>query len=85
MSRKKAVIIGSGIGGLSLGIRLQSLGFDTTIFEKLDAPGGRAYVRHADGFVFDMGPTVLTVPHFIEELFALGKDAAALGEPDFPA
>ncbi|MEL6491473.1 MAG: phytoene desaturase family protein [Cyanobacteria bacterium J06621_3] len=84
MSRKKAVIIGSGIGGISLGIRLQSLGFDTTIFEKLDAPGGRAYVRRADGFVFDMGPTVLTVPHFIEELFSLEQGKAALGEPDFP-
>jgi len=84
MSRKKAIIIGSGIGGLSLGIRLQSLGFETTIFEKLDAPGGRAYVRRAEGFVFDMGPTVLTVPHFIEELFSLQKDAAALSEPDFP-
>ncbi|MEO1635136.1 MAG: phytoene desaturase family protein [Cyanobacteria bacterium J06631_9] len=84
MSRKKAVIIGSGIGGLSLGIRLQSLGFDTTIFEKLDGPGGRAYVREADGFIFDMGPTVLTVPHFIEELFALEQGKAALGEPDFP-
>ncbi|MGB7084425.1 MAG: phytoene desaturase family protein [Phormidesmis sp.] len=85
MSRKKAIIIGSGIGGLSLGIRLQSLGFDTTLFEKLDAPGGRAYVRRADGFTFDMGPTVLTVPHLIEELFSLERDAAALGEPDFPA
>ncbi|MGB3293146.1 MAG: FAD-dependent oxidoreductase, partial [Phormidesmis sp.] len=85
MSRKKAIIIGSGIGGLSLGIRLQSLGFDTTIFEKLDAPGGRAYVRRADGFTFDMGPTVLTVPHLIEELFSLERDAAALAGPDFPA
>ncbi|MGB3765542.1 MAG: phytoene desaturase family protein [Phormidesmis sp.] len=85
MSRKKAIIIGSGIGGLSLGIRLQSLGFDTTIFEKLDAPGGRAYVRRADGFTFDMGPTVLTVPHLIEELFSLERDAAALHLPDFPA
>jgi phytoene desaturase len=83
MDRKKAIIIGSGIGGLSLGIRLQSLGFDTTIFEKLDSPGGRAYVRRADGFTFDMGPTVLTVPHFIEELFSLERDAAALTEPDF--
>jgi monoamine oxidase len=83
MSRKKAIIIGSGIGGLALGIRLQSLGFDTTIFEKLDAPGGRAYVRHVDGFTFDMGPTVITVPHFIEELFSLERDAAALAEPDF--
>lgn len=83
MDRKKAIIIGSGIGGLSLGIRLQSLGFDTTIFEKLDGPGGRAYVRRAEGFTFDMGPTVLTVPHFIEELFSLERDAAALTEPDF--
>lgn len=84
MKRKTAVIIGSGFGGLSLGIRLQSLGFDTTIVEKLDAPGGRAYVRRADGFTFDMGPTVITVPHFIEELFSLERERAALGQPDFP-
>lgn len=85
MSRKQAIVIGAGIGGLSLGIRLQSLGFDTTIVEKLDAPGGRAYVRRADGFVFDMGPTVITVPHFIEELFALERDRPNLTAPDFPA
>jgi phytoene desaturase len=85
MERKQAIIIGSGIGGLALGIRLQSLGFDTKIFEKLDAPGGRAYVRRVDGFTFDMGPTVITVPHLIEELFSLERDAAALQEPDFSA
>ena len=82
--RKTALIIGSGIGGLSLGIRLQSLGFDTTILERLDAPGGRAYQRIADGYVFDMGPTVITVPQFIEELFALKRDHAHLDGPDFP-
>jgi phytoene desaturase len=104
MERRKAIIIGSGIGGLSLGIRLQSLGFDTTILEKLDAPGGRAYVRKVvqkdgtwqqvkqreplepfAGFTFDMGPTVITVPHFIEELFALERDNAMLNAPDYPA
>ena len=85
MGRKQAIIIGAGIGGLSLGIRLQSLGFDTTVVEKLDAPGGRAYVRKAEGFTFDMGPTVITVPHFIEELFALERDQAALTQPDFPS
>jgi phytoene desaturase len=84
MGRRKAVVIGSGIGGIACAIRLQSLGFDTQIVEKLDAPGGRAYVRRAEGFTFDMGPTVLTVPHFIEELFALERDCAMLGEPDFP-
>ena len=85
MNRKTAIVIGSGIGGIACGIRLQSLGFNTTIIEKLDSPGGRALVHEADGFVFDMGPTVLTVPHFIEELFALERDKAMLGEPDFPA
>ena len=85
MTRQTAIVIGSGIGGIACAIRLQSLGFDTRIVEQLDAPGGRAYVRRAEGFTFDMGPTVLTVPHFIEELFSLERDAAMLGEPDFPA
>lgn len=83
--RKTALIIGSGIGGLSLGIRLQALGFDTTILERLDQPGGRAYQKRTpDGYVFDMGPTVITVPHFIEELFALERGAGMLAEPDYP-
>ena len=83
-TRNTAIIIGAGFGGLSLGIRLQSLGFDTTIVEKLDKPGGRAYAKHVNGFVFDMGPTVITVPHFIEELFALERDSDHLDAPDFP-
>jgi phytoene desaturase len=83
--RKTAIVIGSGIGGIACAMRLQSLGFNTRLVEALDSPGGRAYVRRAEGFTFDMGPTVLTVPHFIEELFSLAQDHAALGEPDFPA
>ncbi|AWT36000.1 phytoene dehydrogenase [Deinococcus arenae] len=84
--RKTALIVGAGIGGLSLGIRLQSLGFDTTIVERLDQQGGRAYQKRTpDGYVFDMGPTVITVPHFIEELFALERDKGMLGEADYPA
>lgn len=77
-------MIGSGIGGLAMGIRLQSLGFSTIIVEKLDGPGGRAYVRKIDGFTFDMGPTVITVPHFIEELFSLERGQSKLALPDFP-
>jgi len=84
LTRKTAIVIGSGFGGLAMGIRLQSLGFDTVIVEKLDGPGGRAYVRRADGFTFDMGPTVITVPHFIEELFALERDKPGLDAADFP-
>ena len=83
-SHNTAIIIGAGFGGLSLGIRLQSLGFNTTILEKLDAPGGRAYVKKVKGFIFDMGPTVITVPHFIEELFALERSQDNLDKPDFP-
>lgn len=83
--RKTALVVGSGFGGLALGIRLQSLGFDTTILERLDGPGGRAYQKRTpDGYVFDMGPTVITVPHFIEELFALERDRAHLDDPDYP-
>jgi|UniRef100_A0A7C3DKH0 phytoene desaturase len=81
---RTAIVIGSGIGGLAMGLRLQSLGFDTTIVEKLDGPGGRAYVRQVDGFTFDMGPTVITVPHFIEELFSLERGKPNLHLPDFP-
>ncbi len=83
-SGKRAIIIGAGFGGLSLGIRLQSLGFDTTILEKLDGPGGRAYTRRVDGFTFDMGPTVITVPHLIEELFAVERGQPNLAGLDFP-
>ena len=84
MTRRPAIVIGSGIGGIACAIRLQSLGFDTCIVETLDQPGGRACVRRAQGFTFDMGPTVLTVPHFIEELFSLERDMAMLAAPDFP-
>jgi phytoene desaturase len=76
-ARGKAVVIGSGFGGLAAAIRLQSKGFDTTILEMRDKPGGRAYVYEDDGFVFDAGPTIITVPFVLEELAALaGKRIA---------
>ncbi|WDI31491.1 phytoene desaturase [Hyphococcus flavus] len=68
---KKAAVIGSGFGGLALAIRLQSAGVQTTLYEKRDMPGGRAYVFRKDGFTFDAGPTVITDPSALEELFAL--------------
>lgn len=64
-------MIGSGFGGLALAIRLQSAGFQTTIFEARDKPGGRAYVYEDQGFTFDAGPTVVTDPDCLRELFAL--------------
>jgi phytoene desaturase len=74
MSRRAAVI-GSGFGGLAVAIRLQAAGFATTIFEARDQPGGRAYVYRDSGFTFDGGPTVITAPPCLEELFAVaGRD-----------
>ena len=64
-------MIGSGFGGLALAIRLQSAGIPTLILEQRDKPGGRAYVYHDQGFTFDAGPTVITDPTALEELFAL--------------
>ena len=67
----RIVVIGSGFGGLAAAIRLQAQGHDVTIVEKLDKPGGRAYVFEQDGFTFDAGPTIITAPWMIDELFAL--------------
>ncbi|HLG81973.1 MAG TPA: phytoene desaturase [Bradyrhizobium sp.] len=70
-----AVVIGSGFGGLAAAIRLGAKGYRVTLFEKLDAPGGRAYVYRQDGFTFDAGPTIVTAPFLFEELWKLcGRD-----------
>lgn len=67
----KIITIGSGFGGLSAAIRLQAQGHQVTILEKRDKIGGRAYVYEQDGFKFDGGPTILTAPWLIDELFTL--------------
>lgn len=72
-----AVVIGSGFGGLAAAVRLGARGWRVTVLEQLDAPGGRAYVYKQDGFTFDAGPTVITAPFLLEELWALcGKTLA---------
>ena len=74
---KSAVIIGAGFGGLALAIRLQSAGIATTVLEARDRPGGRAYVWHKGGHVFDAGPTVITDPECLAQLWRLsGHDMA---------
>ena len=69
----KIVVIGSGFGGLAAAIRLQATGHEVTIVEQRDQPGGRAYVYEQDGFTFDGGPTIITAPHLIEDLFAVAS------------
>lgn len=71
----RAAVIGSGFGGLAAAIRLAAAGARVTVFEARDQPGGRAYVYRERGYTFDAGPTVITAPHCIDELFALaGRD-----------
>ena len=68
---QRIIVIGSGFGGLAAAVRLAARGNDVTLLEKRDQPGGRAYVYRQDGFTFDGGPTVITAPWLITELFEL--------------
>jgi phytoene desaturase len=74
MGEARVAIVGSGFGGLAAGIRLQAAGVRTVMYEARDRPGGRAYVYQDQGFTFDAGPTVITAPHSLEELFALAGE-----------
>ncbi|MBC2600674.1 phytoene desaturase [Puniceicoccus vermicola] len=64
----KAIVIGSGFGGLAAAIRTQAKGYDVTLLEMRDKPGGRAYVYEDQGFTYDAGPTIVTVPFVLDEL-----------------
>jgi phytoene desaturase len=73
----RACVIGAGFGGLALAIRLQSSGVETVVVEARDKPGGRAYFWEREGFTFDAGPTVITDPPCLKELWELsGRDIA---------
>ena len=67
----KVVVIGAGFGGLAAAIRLRARGHDVELVEKRDQAGGRAGVFRQGGFTFDAGPTIITAPHLIAELFSL--------------
>jgi phytoene desaturase len=74
---RTAAVIGAGFGGLALAIRLQSAGIATTVVEARDKPGGRAYFWERDGFTFDAGPTVITDPACLQELWGLSGQQMA--------
>ena len=69
--RPHAVVIGSGFGGLAAAVRLGARGYRVTVLERLGQPGGRARVHRQDGFTFDAGPTIVTAPFLLEELWRL--------------
>ena len=59
---KNALVIGAGVGGMAAALRLRAKGYQVTVLDRCERPGGRAQVFERDGFKFDAGPTVITAP-----------------------
>ena len=76
-SKPQVAVVGSGFGGLASAVRLAAAGVRTVLFEARDRPGGRAYVYQDAGYTFDAGPTVITAPETLEELFAIAGERLA--------
>lgn len=74
MKSKKAIIIGSGIAGMATAIRLSVEGYEVSVFEANDYPGGKLSSFQEKGYVFDEGPSLFTQPSNIEELFSLANE-----------
>lgn len=68
-AKQQVVVIGAGLGGLSAAISLATEGFSVVLVEKNDKVGGKLNILHKDGFSFDLGPSILTMPHIFEQLF----------------
>lgn len=66
---KKAAIVGAGIGGMATAVRLASKGFEVSVFEANDYPGGKLSSFETNGYRFDAGPSLFTMPHLVDELF----------------
>ena len=70
-SKEKAVVIGSGLGGLAVAALLSKKGYSVSVYEKLHEPGGRAREFSSNGYRFDMGPSWYMMPDIFEEFFTL--------------
>jgi len=66
------VVVGAGLGGLAAALRLQGMGYEVTVLEQCATPGGRAAQLRTDGFTWDTGPSLITMPWVLEEAFAAG-------------
>ena len=66
----KIVVVGAGVGGLAAAVRLAAAGHDVTVLEQAEVVGGKLGTHAHDGYLFDTGPSLLTLPHVLEELFA---------------
>ncbi|MBK5933440.1 phytoene desaturase [Rhodovulum imhoffii] len=67
---RRAIVIGAGLGGLAAAMRLGAKGYQVTVIDKLDVPGGRGSAIHENGHRFDLGPTIVTVPQVFRDLWA---------------
>jgi phytoene dehydrogenase-like protein len=74
---RRAIIVGSGFGGLSTAIRLLSDGWQVTILEARGEVGGRASRIREGGYTFDTGPSLITMPWLFEEVFAAAGEKMA--------
>ncbi|MFC5051114.1 phytoene desaturase family protein [Rubritalea spongiae] len=70
MIESNVSVIGAGLGGLSAAISLKSAGYNVEIFEKNERIGGKLNILEKDGFTFDLGPSIFTLPQIFEDLFA---------------
>ena len=69
MKKSKVVIIGAGIAGIAAAIRLKTQGHSVAVYEANSYPGGKLTAFKDKGYRFDMGPSLFTMPQFIEKLF----------------
>ena len=72
---KKAIVIGTGIAGLASALRLRAKGYQVQVFEANAYAGGKLHAFETKGYHFDYGPSLFTMPHYVDELFhLLGED-----------
>lgn len=76
MKTNKAAVIGAGIGGIAMATRLAAKGYEVEVFEKNEGPGGKLTEFYKDGYRFDAGPSLFTMPYLVDELFTLFNEDA---------
>jgi phytoene desaturase len=74
-NNKKCVVIGAGISGIAAAIRMRNKGYAVTVFEANHFPGGKLSTETNEGYRFDMGPSVFTMPEYVDELFKMSGKA----------
>ena len=75
--RRRAVVIGAGLGGLAVALRLLAAGLDVTVLERAPCLGGRAGRLRDGGFTFDLGPSLVTMPELLDDVLRLAGTTAA--------